>query len=97
MKTAARLIAGQRAASLVSLLARAEDDESALVLAADALDSLAPLDRRRVIAAYGGAAYPAAGTRGQERPFSHITPRPPARHDPLRATRRHPRTDRMVA
>lgn len=93
LRTAARIMAGPRAASLVLLLARAERDSDALGPAADALDRLEPLDRRRILSAFAGATYASAGTRPMARPVLASTPRPrsPPRATPRLVRRRLPR------
>ncbi|ACA15746.1 hypothetical protein M446_1221 [Methylobacterium sp. 4-46] len=52
MRAIAQLHCGLRAADLCSLLAQAEFDPGALAPALEALDRLAPVDRRRVLASY---------------------------------------------
>ena len=80
----ARLTAGPRATVLVDLLAKAEQDPAALVPAADALDRLEPVDRRRILASYA-----ALGTRAQARPGLRVTPLHMVQHDPRIDPRRH--------
>lgn len=53
LRAVARLLAGSRADALCSALACAETDASHLNRALGALDRLAALDRRRILASYG--------------------------------------------
>lgn len=88
LRAIARILAGRRATAMNALLLQAETDPAALVPAADALDGLAPLDRRRILAAYAATPYPPAlGTLPQARPFLRATPRPWSSHVPLRCLR----------
>lgn len=52
LRAVARMIAGPRADALSSALACAESDPSHLDRALDALDRLASLDRRKILASY---------------------------------------------
>lgn len=56
MRGLARLLAGDRAGSLCDALKTAEDDKGLLVAALVALDALASLDRRRILASYAALA-----------------------------------------
>ncbi len=58
LRAIAGLLAGPRADAFCAALLAAETDPSALDLAADELDRLAPLDMRRVLASYGQRAAP---------------------------------------
>lgn len=58
MRAVAGLVAGPRADAFAGHLLDAETDEAALDLAADALDALASLDRRKILASYGARAAP---------------------------------------
>lgn len=80
LRAIARLVAGPRADAVVKLLRQAEDDPAALVPAADALDRLEPLDRRRILGSFAGL-----GTHPATRPLLLTTPRPREPHrDPRR-------------
>ena len=63
LRALARVLAGPRADDLVALLAQAETDDTVLPAAADALDALAPLDMRKVLASYAALARPLPPTR----------------------------------
>ena len=52
LRVVARLLLGPRGVDLEKHLRDAETDRPALLRALDALDRLAPLDRRRVLASY---------------------------------------------
>lgn len=52
MQAITRLCCGARGQVLADWLRRAETDEAALEPALDALDHLAPLDRRRILASF---------------------------------------------
>lgn len=52
LRVVVRLLCGPRGADLERHLRDAETDRPALLRALDALDRLAPLDRRRVLASY---------------------------------------------
>ena len=58
MRAVAGLIAGPRADPLVGLLLAAETEDTALDLAADALEDLEPLDRRCILSSYAARAAP---------------------------------------
>ena len=64
LRTTARLLAGQRAASLCQLLAEAEIDLAALEPACRALNALAAIDRRRILASYAALTATARPRRG---------------------------------
>ena len=63
----ARVLAGPRAVDLVERLQQAETDPAALVPAADALDRLAALDMRKLLAPYVGLVRPLS-----RRPFGGL-------------------------
>jgi hypothetical protein len=63
LRALARVLAGPRAAELCELLHQAETDDSVLPAAADALDALAPLDMRKVLASYAALARPLSPAR----------------------------------
>ena len=94
LRALARVLAGPRAVELCELLHHAETDPAALVPAADALDRLAPLDMRKVLASYAGLARPLPPARrsaqGYPRPVAMVTPRPPVRVTPSRVARAQP-------
>lgn len=52
LRAITRLIAGPRGIVLADRLRQAEKDEAALVPALAALEALAPVDRRRILASY---------------------------------------------
>lgn len=54
LRALAAVHCGPRAATLCRLLSSAETDPAALEPAADALNCLAPIDRRHVLASYAG-------------------------------------------
>lgn len=83
MRAIVRILTGPRGNELAGHLHKAEADASALVPALAALDRLAPLDRRKVLASYAGLARP------QARPTSRATIVLPGPHAP-----RRPRPDR---
>lgn len=56
LRALAAIHCGPRAATLCRLLSSAETDPAALEPAADALNCLAPIDRRHVLASYAGLA-----------------------------------------
>ena len=89
-----RLLLGPRGADLAGLLYQAEADPAALVPTADALDRLAPLDMRKVLASYAGLARPLPPARcaaqGYSRPVAMVTPRPPVRVTPSKVARAQP-------
>lgn len=60
LRAVVHLSTGLRGADLAALLRRAESDPSALPAAIDALDRLAGLDRRHVLASYAALARSAA-------------------------------------
>lgn len=60
LRAITRAYLGPRGAQLADCLLRAETNEAALVPALDALDQLASLDRRRVLASYAALSRPAA-------------------------------------
>ena len=60
LRAVARLMAGPRADALCSALACAETDSSHLDRALAALDRLASLDRRKILASYGPVMLPPA-------------------------------------
>ena len=60
LRAVVHLSTGPRGADLADLLRRAESDPSALPAAIDALDRLAGLDRRHVLASYAALNRPAA-------------------------------------
>ena len=85
MRAVAGLIAGPRADPLVGFLLAAETDDNALELAADALDDLSPLDRRRILASYAARAAPPpafVNPRASRLPRRHVTPAPTVRVRP---------------
>ena len=61
MRMAAHLHAGPRASTLCQHLAAAEFDPGAMVPALDSLDSLTPVDRRRILASYAALHQPPQG------------------------------------
>ncbi|WP_336492784.1 hypothetical protein, partial [Methylobacterium nigriterrae] len=69
LRAIAGLLAGPRAAAMNAKLREAEHDPEALEPAADELDRLAPLDRRRILASCGALAW------RQVRPVLRFTPR----------------------
>lgn len=84
LRAVAGLLAGPRADALCAALLAAETDPSALDLAADELDRLAPLDMRRVLASYGQrAAPPRAYVNPQACPTTRATPRSRDHRDAL--------------
>lgn len=93
MRAVAGLIAGPRADPLVGFLLAAETDDDALELAADALEDLDPLDRRKILASYAARAAPPpafANPQTSRRPCLHVTPAPTLQVRPrLRATALH--------
>lgn len=64
LRTIVRLHLSPRGVDLAEFLRQAEADESALAPAANALDALAPLDMRKVLASYAGLARPLPPTDG---------------------------------
>lgn len=79
MRAIAGLVAGPRADPLVGFLLAAETDDVALDLAADALDDLAPLDRRKILASYAARAAPPpafANPQARRLPRLRFTPTP---------------------
>lgn len=92
LRAIARIVAGPRADSLGTLLLQAERDATALEPAADALDRLAPLDRRSILGSYA-----ALGSRPLARPGPRATPRQIIKHDPRIDPRRHPPGLRLAA
>lgn len=82
LRAIVRLMTGPRGAALADLLLTAETDDSALVPAATALDGLAPIDMRRVLASYAGLTRPLPPARRVEgrasfgRPVLKVTPWP---------------------
>lgn len=81
LRAIVRLLLGPRGAALAGLLLAAETDVDALVPAADALDAMASLDMRKVLASYAGLARPLPPARRGEhrgtfvRPVMGVTPR----------------------
>ena len=57
MQMATRILCGPRARTLELALSAAERDEAALSEAMKALEALAPLDRRRVLASWGSVTW----------------------------------------
>lgn len=64
LRALARVLVGPRAVELCELLHQAETDPAALVLAADVLDRLAPLDMRRLLSTYASLTRPLPPVRG---------------------------------
>lgn len=86
LRALAGIIAGFRADPLVGFLLAAETDDDALDLAADALDDLEPLDRRRILASYASRAAPPpcyVNPLARRLPCLHVRPVPRAPVRPL--------------
>jgi len=60
MRTIARLVLGPRGEALAGALHRSESDPDHLPIALRALDALAPLERRQVLASFASLHRPAA-------------------------------------
>lgn len=92
LRALTKILTRPRGAELAGHLREAETDASALAPALAALDRLAPLDRRKVLASYAGLA------QSQARPTSRVTVVLPGPHAPRRPRPdRHPGSRRLAA